>query len=163
MRRLAMAGGGAVATGILIWSFIPMGSAPSEPATASSVSEPSSPALETSVEASIPATVGSTPSAVTSPAPTQARRTYALGLHELAGLSPDAPAGTHLELWVTWEPPVSESVQVQRLLKDVVVERMIPPSLPEGPTTVLLSVPVRGISDLLYGDRFGDLSAVTGG
>ena len=163
MRRLAMVGGGAVAAGILLWSFIPIGSAPSAPATAPPSSEPSSPALATSLEASIPATVGSSPRPMSSPAPLEARRTYALGLHELSGLSPDTPAGTQLELWVTWEPPVSESVQVQRLLKDVVIERMVPPSLPEGPTTVILSVPVRGISDLLYGDRFGDLSAVTGG
>ena len=162
MRRLAMAGGGAVSAGILLWSFTPMGSSPSRTATVSSAGEPSSPALGSPVQATIPAAVGSTPTSLTSPSPTQARRTYALGLHELAGLSPDTPAGTQLELWVTWEPPVSESVHVQRLLKDVLVERMIPPSLPEGPTTVLLSVPAREVSDLLDGDRFGDLSAVTG-
>ena len=91
------------------------------------------------------------------------RRTYAIGLHELAGLPPDVAEGTTIEIWATWEPPVSKQVQVQLLLKDVVVERVIAPALPEGPTSLLLSVPGRHISDLLYGDRYGQLSAVTPG
>ena len=162
-RRLAMTGGGAAIAAILLWSFIPAGTPPGSPSIALPSAATSSPAPATSIEATTPTTAAPTPASVPSPASTVSRRAYALGLHEIAGLSPDAVAGTHLELWVTWEPPVTKRVQVQLLLKDVVVERMIPPSLPEGPTTVLLSVPVRGVSDLLYGDRFGELSAVTRG
>ena len=163
MRRLAMTGGGAAVAAILLWSFIPAGAPPGSPSITPATAPTSSPTHATSIEATTPPTATSTPTSVQSPPPTIPRRAYALGLHEIAGLSPDAVAGTRLELWVTWEPPITERVQVQLLLKDVVVERMIPPSLPEGPTTVLLSVPVRGVSDLLYGDRFGELSAVTGG
>ena len=163
MRRLAMTGGGAAVAAILLWSFIPAGAPPRGSAITPSSPPSSSPASMTSIEATGPTTAGSTPAPAASPPVTVPRRTYALGLHEIAGLSPDAEAGTRLELWVTWEPPVTERVQVQPLLRDVMVERVIPPSVPEGPTTVLLSVPVRGISDLLYGDRFGELSAVTGG
>lgn len=84
-----------------------------------------------------------------------ARRTYAIALHELEGLSPDVAPGTRIELWVAWDPSISEGPDIRPLLKDVIIEKLIPPVVPEGAVDVLLSVPMKGISDLFYGDRFG--------
>jgi hypothetical protein len=151
-----MAGGGVCVTGILLWSFIPVAS---DPGVGREAAYPSGSPMSSPPQPPIS-------SIAPSPAPLEAtasRRTYAIGLHELAGLPPDVAPGTVLDLWVAWEPPVTEEIQVQLLLKDVVVERLIPPVLPEGPTTVLLSVAPRDISDLLYGDRYGQLSAVSPG
>jgi len=143
--------------GILLWSLVPASPSPSE-----------APAQNTSQELPSPAggTAAPAAEAVPSPPPAHAslrRRTYALGLHELGGLPPNAAPGSALELWVTWKPPLTKAARVHLLLDDVVVERVIPPSVPEGSTTVLISVPARGIPDLIYGDRFGELSAVTSG
>lgn len=95
-----------------------------------------------------------------SPVPDDARRSYAIGLHDLAGLPPDAAPGAQLELWVTWEPPVTKEPRLQRLISDVVLERTIPGPVPEAPVTVLLSVPENRVSDLIYADGYGRLSVV---
>jgi hypothetical protein len=86
-------------------------------------------------------------------------RSYALEITELDGLPPDASPGTALEIWVTWEPPITRRIQVQRLIQQAQVERIIPNIVPEAPATVLLSIPRRDIADMFYGDRFGQLSA----
>jgi len=86
-------------------------------------------------------------------------RSYALEITELDGLPPDASPGTALEIWVTWEPPITRRIRVQRLIQHARVERIIPNIVPEGPATVLLSIPRRDIADIFYGDRFGQLSA----
>jgi hypothetical protein len=86
-------------------------------------------------------------------------RSYALEITELDGLPPDASPGTALEIWVTWEPPITRRIRVQRLIQQARVERIIPNIVPEGPATVLLSIPRRDIADMFYGDRFGQLSA----
>lgn len=93
----------------------------------------------------------------------QSRRDYAIGLHDLAGLPPDAAAGTRLELWVTWEPPVTRAPRLQKLVGDVVVERTIPGAVPEAPVTVVLSVPADRVGDLIYADGYGKLSVVLPG
>ena len=152
-RRLALVGGGALVLGILIWSFLMPGSAP-----------PSSTPRQDVVAPSVITSPAALASVAPSPLPSSSsRRTYALGLHELAGIPNDTPPGTRIELWVTWEPPLTRDVRVQLLVKDVIVERLVPPVVPEGPTSALLSVRVRDIPDLLYGDRFGELSAVMSG
>lgn len=88
----------------------------------------------------------------------RATRTYAVAAHELAGLPPDATPGTRLELWVAWDPPISETANIQRLAHGITLEKMIQPVTPDGPVTALLRVPVKAIGDLLYGDRYGSLS-----
>jgi hypothetical protein len=85
------------------------------------------------------------------------RRSYAIALHELEGLPSDIALGARIELWVAWDPPISEEPAFQLLLKDVIVENIIQPVVPEGSIDVLLSVPLKGVSDLHYGDRYGNL------
>ncbi|MFN2587199.1 MAG: hypothetical protein ABR613_03625 [Actinomycetota bacterium] len=92
-----------------------------------------------------------------------ARRSYAIRLHDLQGLPPDAAPGTAFELWVTWEPPVTEEPRLHRLIGDVVLERTIPGAVPEAPVTVLVSVPADRAGDLIYADTFGRLSVVLPG
>jgi hypothetical protein len=87
------------------------------------------------------------------------RRGYALAVPELKGLPGGAAPGTRLELWVAWDPPVTKEPRVQRLLKDVILDEIIPPVVPEAPATAILSVPAKSVPDLLYGDRYGALSA----
>lgn len=89
------------------------------------------------------------------------RRMFALPLVELPGLSPRSRPGSVLELWVTWEPPVTEEPQVQMLLGRVRLEEIIEPPVAEGPYMVLISVKRNQVGDLLWGDRFGALSAVS--
>ena len=87
-------------------------------------------------------------------------RSYALEITALDGLPPDASPGTPLEIWVTWEPPVTKEIRVQRLIPEAHVQKIIPNVVPEGPATALLRIPKHAISDMLYGDRFGRLSAI---
>ena len=103
-----------------------------------------------------------TSSAVPSPtAPKEKRRvSYAMALYDLAGLPPDAPIQTPLELWVAWDHRVSRNPQVQPLVSDVRIERYVQPTTPDGPRVVMLSVPRSQLDELLYGDRYGSLSAV---
>jgi hypothetical protein len=86
-------------------------------------------------------------------------RSYAIALHELPGLPPDAEPGTALELWATWRPPITKERQVQKLVEGALLERVTPPLTPEGPPVAILSVPEKEIDELLFGDRFGELSA----
>lgn len=86
-------------------------------------------------------------------------RSYALEITELDGLAPDAPPGALLEIWVTWEPPVTRRVRMQKLIREARLEKIIPNIVPEGPATALLSIRSRDIADIMYGDRFGELSA----
>ena len=99
------------------------------------------------------------------PAPTVSRGiqrvSYAVAIYDLAGLPPDAPVGTPLELWVSWDDRYAKGPQIQRLVTDVSIERYVQPITPDGPQVVMLSVPRRQLDELLYGDRYGALSAVT--
>lgn len=85
---------------------------------------------------------------------------YAIGLHDLEGLAPDTPSGTRLQLWVAWDPPLVKEPRVQRLVDEVVLEKVIPPTLPEGPHVAVLSLRPRQVPRLLYGDLWGRLSVV---
>ena len=84
---------------------------------------------------------------------------YAFLLPELQGLPPNVKPGTAIEIWVTWEPPVTKKLQVQQLVPRATVEELIP-SIEPGPPTVMLSLERRHIPDLMYGDRYGSLSTV---
>lgn len=87
-------------------------------------------------------------------------RSYAVSANELQGLPFDSAPGTKLELWVAWEPPVTKGPRVQRLVEDVVLEKIAPPTVPNGPHTAILLVSPKRISDVIYGDLYGRLSAV---
>jgi hypothetical protein len=109
---------------------------------------------------SVPATFGlQTPSPGPSAASSGKLKSYAVDLSDLQGLSPDTAPGTHMDLWVAWEPPITRGPKIQRLLHGVTLEKMIPPVVPDGPVTALLSVRASQIPRLLYGDRYGALSA----
>jgi hypothetical protein len=85
---------------------------------------------------------------------------YAVAVTEIAGLPPDAEAGTTLDLWVSWEPPLVEprDVGVQSLMRRVILEKIVPPVTPEGPYVATLLVDRRQVADLLNADRYGALS-----
>ncbi|HVM35381.1 MAG TPA: hypothetical protein VM784_08560 [Actinomycetota bacterium] len=99
-----------------------------------------------------------------SPAPAPAatndpnRRTYAVALPALRGLPEDAPPGTRLDLWVTWNDRVKTDERLQHLLDDVRLERVAPPVTPESVPAAILSVPKAAVADLLYGDLFGNFA-----
>ena len=86
-------------------------------------------------------------------------RSYSLPLVELSGLPPDVMSGTRVEVWVAWEPPITEKPRVQRLFGGAQVARLIPPTVAEAPTTVELLVPAKEFPELLFADRHGSLSA----
>ena len=66
---------------------------------------------------------------------------------------------SEIEIWATWEPPVTKKLKVQQLIPLAFVEKIIP-SIEPGPPTVMLSLERRAIPDLIYGERFGALSVV---
>jgi hypothetical protein len=84
---------------------------------------------------------------------------YAFLLPELEGLSSTVEPGTEIEIWATWEPPVTKRLKVQLLIPKATVTKVIP-SIEPGPPTVMLELERRLIPDILFGDRFGDLSVV---
>ena len=88
-------------------------------------------------------------------------RSYAIATSELAGLPPEAQPGARLDLWVTWSPPVVPELRIQKLISGVVLEEVAPPVTPSGSAAAVFLVPVKHMSDLLWADRFGELS-VTG-
>jgi hypothetical protein len=85
-------------------------------------------------------------------------RSYAIATSELGGLPPDPQPGARLDLWVTWSPPVVPEIRVQKLISGIVLEKVAPPVTPSGPAAAVFLVPVRDMSDLLWADRFGELS-----
>lgn len=86
-------------------------------------------------------------------------RAYAIPLIEVQGLPPDVAAGTRLELWVAWEPPITEKRRIQKLFGGARVGRVIEPTVAEAPTTVELLVPAEELPELLFADRHGALNA----
>jgi len=148
-RNLLLAAVVPVVLVVLAWSLLPGGSgraeAPFGNVPAPSPTAPGDPSAS-SPEQSDDATIE------------PGRRAYAIAVPELKGLPGSASAGTRLELWVAWDPPVTKEPRVQRLLREVVLAEIIPPVVPEAPATAILSIPTSGVPDLLYGDRYGALS-----
>jgi len=107
----------------------------------------------------------SPPAAIIEPsAPTvngEPTRAYAIATSDLAGLPPDPQPGARLDIWVTWSPPVVSEVRIQKLIPGLVLEKVAPPVTPSGSAAAVFLVPVKNMSDLLWADRFGELS-VTG-
>jgi hypothetical protein len=120
------------------------------PPTPTSLLTPSPPAVATALATPSPSSVDAE------------RFEYAIAVAELDGLPPDVEPGTVYDLWVTWEPPLVEQPDVQPLLRDVVLERVIPPIVPEGPTVAVLGIPrtKTAVRALVYGDQYGKLSVV---
>jgi len=87
--------------------------------------------------------------------------TYAVKVGDIAGLSPSATPGSVLDLWVTWDEPVTQVPRLQRLLRKVVLEHIAPPVTPTGPYVAMLSVSDDKVDDLLWADRYGALAATT--
>ena len=88
-------------------------------------------------------------------------RAYAIATTELAGLPPDARPGAIFDLWVTWSPPVVEVVRIQKLIHGLTLEEIVSPVTASGAEAAIFLVPVKSMSDILWADRFGELS-VTG-
>ncbi len=63
-----------------------------------------------------------------------------------------------MDLWVAWDPPITKSPRIQRLVSDVMLEKIVPPVTPDGPAAAILAIEVSEIGDLLYADRYGSLS-----
>lgn len=83
---------------------------------------------------------------------------YAVAVTELQGLPPDVQPGQPFELWVAWDPAVSEGPQIRLLMKQVTIARFIEPTTFQGPVVAVLSVPRKRVADLMYGDRFGSFN-----
>ena len=94
----------------------------------------------------------------TAPVPTDPTRVYAIATSELAGLPPDPRPGARFDLWVTWSPPVVPEIRVQKLVPGIALEEVAPPVTPSGSPAAVFLVPVKDMSDLLWADRFGELS-----
>jgi hypothetical protein len=88
-------------------------------------------------------------------------RSYAVSATEVAGLSIDTTPGTRMELWVAWQPPVTKEPRVQRLVEEVVLEKIVPPTVSEAPPTAVLLIAPKSVDEVIYGDLYGRLSAVT--
>lgn len=94
-------------------------------------------------------------------APTSSLTGYAISLSELSGLTESTAPGTIVDLWVTWDPPLTPRPKLQRIVSGAVVDEIAPPVTPDGPYAAMLLVRQRDIEDLLWADRYGSLSAVT--
>ena len=172
-KNLAVAGGAAALLGIIAVNLL-MGAAPAARTVPSPVEVPSLPSGDAAAPspgvAATPATSASLPSpgasagaplpSATSTLEALDRRGYAIGLQDLRGFPPDVAPGTAFELWVTWEPPITEEPRLHKLIGDVVLERVIPGRVPEAPVTVVVSVPTERTADLIYADSFGRLNVV---
>jgi hypothetical protein len=143
-----------IAFGVVAWNLIPQdGPAPPAPAdVAPTYAAPPAPPAPSPV---VPTGGDPARSATLGPG----SRDYAIALPELRGLPQDASPGTRLEVWVTWDRPVTRSPKVQRLLPEASLVRIIPPTTPEGVPAAVLRVPNSSMSDLLYADGYGALSA----
>lgn len=89
--------------------------------------------------------------------------TYAVDTRELSGLPPNAPPGTSLQLWVLWRPPAVHRPRLELLLDGVTLERILPPLTSEDPHVALMLVTKKQAADLIYADRYGDLSVTIRG
>jgi hypothetical protein len=86
-------------------------------------------------------------------------RGYALAFPDVSGLPTDLAQGARLELWVAWEPPITTRPRIQRLVEEVVYDRTVPAAVEGQPATALVLVHEDDVGDLMYGDRYGSLSA----
>lgn len=150
-RRAGLLAFALIACAVVAWNLVPQSPAPSAP----SYPQPNLYSPQPAEASPSVAAIAASPPIE----PVGATREYAIALPELQGLPPDAAPGTRLELWVTWNPPVTRRPKLQRLLADATLVRFAPAVTHDGPGSVILQVPVRRMSDLLYADEYGALSA----
>lgn len=93
------------------------------------------------------------------PAELPGMRGYVLPLAELRGVSVGTPPGSRLEIWVTWRRDVASGSQVQRVVPGAVLGGVHEPTVPEGPQTVEIFIPVQDFPDFLAAHEFGSLNA----
>jgi hypothetical protein len=77
----------------------------------------------------------------------------------VSGLPSDLDAGARLELWVALEPPLTKAPRIQKLVEGVLYDRTVPPVIEGQPPTAIVLVPEDKVGKLMYGDRYGALSA----
>lgn len=121
----------------------------------------------------VPADVGSPVPSASSPLPGETipqsgsgvvgegLRGYSLPLAEVRGLSARSVAGSRVEIWVSWRRDVGRRSQVQRVVREAIVGEVLEPTVPEGPQTIELLIPVKDFPDFLAAHEFGTLSAAT--
>jgi hypothetical protein len=170
-RNLLLAGAVVVAAGVVAVNILSLeGSAPAPslnsfgssggsaaPHSDSAPVDPSSPGVQSPAESTTEQAASSS-EGNPSLSPVPAMRGYALPVAELAGLPGHAPPGTQLELWVTWDPPVTDKPKLQRLIPKVVLEKIAPAVTPDGPDAAILLVPEKKLPALVYADRYGAIS-----
>jgi hypothetical protein len=100
---------------------------------------------------------------VTVPPDASERANYYLSVPEVDGLPHEIAPWTRIELWVAWDPPLTDEPTLQRLLEHAYVEAVLAPLAPDSPATLKLSIRHRDVSDLIYADRYGSLSAIVVG
>ncbi|MDP9068866.1 MAG: hypothetical protein M3N53_11060 [Actinomycetota bacterium] len=88
---------------------------------------------------------------------------YAVPATELDGLQLGLAPGSTVDIWVAWEPPITNAPEIHQLITGATVEKIVPPVLPDGPHVALLLVKPEQVTDLLYGDRYGALSVTMPG
>lgn len=156
LRRAALFLFAAVAFGVIAWNLIPQDGRSPAIDSYGGASSSSAPAAGLASQVGI---VSPAPASPTGAArDTTPTRDYAIAVAKLRGLPPDAEVGTRLELWVTWDRPLTRKPRLQRLVPEATLVRIAPPVTPEGPAAAVLRVPTGRISDLLYADGYGALS-----
>jgi hypothetical protein len=91
------------------------------------------------------------------------RANYYLSVPEVDGLPDEITPWSRIELWVAWDPPITDEPSIHRLLNDAYIEAVLAPVAPDAPSTLKLSIRHRDIADLIYADRYGSLSAIVVG
>lgn len=99
------------------------------------------------------------PAATTTPV-LDGRPTYWIGDHELEGAHDSLTLGVPVEIWVTWSPPLTKEIQVQKLIDDAYVAAVLPPTTPDGLFELGIALKQRDIRRMIYGERFGELTVV---
>lgn len=77
---------------------------------------------------------------------------------DVDGLPPDLQPGDRLELWVAWDPPLTERPRIEPLVAKAFYERTVEPVITGEPPTAVVLVPEDKVDELMYGDRYGSLS-----
>lgn len=113
--------------------------------------------VQSSVEVALP-TPAAAPSGSAPPVAGDHLHRYAIPVPELQGFPPDATPGVLMDLWVSWEPPITRRPRVQKLLAAVRLDAVIPSIDVGSPPTAVFLVTDKAFTDLLFGDRYGALS-----
>lgn len=148
-RRFPLLLGAFAAVSLLGWDLLSgvtteQTSGDTAPATRDTLTSP--PTATPTPEASVPPDVSG-------------RVAYSIDLSEVAGLSPTVAPGSSVELWATWEKPVTRSPRLQRVVEDAILEKVSVPLTPDGPTVATFLITPREMDELLWADRYGAISA----